>query len=302
MPFTPQQIQHAGGSGSACGRSRSSTENSSDRRARNWQIFLYRRARLLVAPRRVSLLNTSLSCHLREPPRVTYAAESQRYCAAAGVINGAQVGVLRHFTRSPCASYALRGCCRHTPLTRWSWINGSFEISLTRNSLARAAIREGVARRSAVNTKRSGVPANGDRRTISLQIRLSVRVSVRASTRSMAHALKRIPASCRGEIVRQCVTRITAGTLDPVAQLHVEHLIADEFQDLNPIDLEFVDSMIQGGVITFAAGDDDQSIYSFRFASPTGNSDVRGHIRRGSAYGGRVLSMHAGRGCRQRRR
>lgn len=30
-----------------------------------------------------------------------------------------------------------------------------------------------------------------------------------------------------GEIVRQCVTRITAGTLDPVAQLHIQHLILD---------------------------------------------------------------------------
>jgi DNA helicase-2/ATP-dependent DNA helicase PcrA len=76
-----------------------------------------------------------------------------------------------------------------------------------------------------------------------------------------------------GEIVRQCVTRITAGTLDPVAQLHIEHLIVDEFQDLNPIDLQFVDSMIQGSVVTFVAGDDDQSIYSFRFASPAGIQD-----------------------------
>ena len=73
-----------------------------------------------------------------------------------------------------------------------------------------------------------------------------------------------------GEIVRQCVTRIGAGTLDPVAQLHVEHLIVDEFQDLNPIDLQFIGGMIQRGVITFVAGDDDQSIYSFRFAPPVG--------------------------------
>jgi DNA helicase II / ATP-dependent DNA helicase PcrA len=73
-----------------------------------------------------------------------------------------------------------------------------------------------------------------------------------------------------GEIVRQCVARIAAGTLDPVAQLHIEHLIVDEFQDLNPIDLQFIDAMIQRGVVTFVAGDDDQSIYSFRFASPVG--------------------------------
>jgi DNA helicase II / ATP-dependent DNA helicase PcrA len=73
-----------------------------------------------------------------------------------------------------------------------------------------------------------------------------------------------------GEIVRQCLTQIVAGTLDPVALLHLEHLIVDEFQDLNPIDLQFVDEVIGRGVPTFVAGDDDQSIYSFRYASPAG--------------------------------
>jgi len=73
-----------------------------------------------------------------------------------------------------------------------------------------------------------------------------------------------------GEIVRQCVQSIASGTLDPVSQLRIEHLIVDEFQDLNPCDLEFVDHIIQRDVVTFVAGDDDQSIYSFRFASPHG--------------------------------
>lgn len=73
-----------------------------------------------------------------------------------------------------------------------------------------------------------------------------------------------------GELIRQCVANIAAGRLDPVTQLHIEHLIVDEFQDLNPCDLEFVDHLIQRGVLTFVAGDDDQSIYSFRFASPQG--------------------------------
>lgn len=73
-----------------------------------------------------------------------------------------------------------------------------------------------------------------------------------------------------GEIIRQCVTNIQAGILDPVDQLRIEHLIIDEFQDLNPCDLELIDHMIQRGVVTFVAGDDDQSIYSFRFASPQG--------------------------------
>lgn len=73
-----------------------------------------------------------------------------------------------------------------------------------------------------------------------------------------------------GEIVRQCVAQSVAGTVDPVALLHLEHLIVDEFQDLNPMDLTFVDEIAARGVGVFVAGDDDQSIYSFRFASPAG--------------------------------
>lgn len=76
-----------------------------------------------------------------------------------------------------------------------------------------------------------------------------------------------------GEIVRQCVQHISAGTLDPLAALHMEHLIIDEYQDLNPMDVEFADQLIARGVRIFIAGDDDQSIYSFRYASPQGIQD-----------------------------
>ncbi len=76
-----------------------------------------------------------------------------------------------------------------------------------------------------------------------------------------------------GEIVRKCVTHIHAGTLDPAELLGLQHLIVDEYQDLNPMDLEFIDTMAAQGVVLFAAGDDDQSIYSFRFASPAGIQD-----------------------------
>jgi len=73
-----------------------------------------------------------------------------------------------------------------------------------------------------------------------------------------------------GEIVRQCADHIFAGTLDPVTLTHLEHLIVDEYQDLNPVDQRFVDHLIAKGVVVFVSGDDDQSIYSFRYASPAG--------------------------------
>ena len=70
-----------------------------------------------------------------------------------------------------------------------------------------------------------------------------------------------------GEIIRLCVERMEAGLLDVVQRLGIQHLIVDEFQDLNPLDLRFVNHLIEQGAKVFVAGDDDQSVYSFRFAS-----------------------------------
>jgi DNA helicase-2/ATP-dependent DNA helicase PcrA len=48
------------------------------------------------------------------------------------------------------------------------------------------------------------------------------------------------------------------------------HLLVDEYQDLNRCDLAVVRALAQRGAELFAAGDDDQSIYGFRFAHPEG--------------------------------
>lgn len=47
-------------------------------------------------------------------------------------------------------------------------------------------------------------------------------------------------------------------------------LIVDEYQDLNACDLEVLHLMGERGCSIIAAGDDDQSIYSFRYAAPEG--------------------------------
>lgn len=47
-------------------------------------------------------------------------------------------------------------------------------------------------------------------------------------------------------------------------------LIVDEYQDLNACDLEVIKLLSQRGCSIIAAGDDDQSIYSFRKAAPEG--------------------------------
>jgi superfamily I DNA/RNA helicase len=76
-----------------------------------------------------------------------------------------------------------------------------------------------------------------------------------------------------GEIVGKCVEHMQAGVLNAVGLLGLQHLVVDEYQDLNPMDLRFVDEMVAQGARVFIAGDDDQSIYSFRFASPAGIQD-----------------------------
>lgn len=78
-----------------------------------------------------------------------------------------------------------------------------------------------------------------------------------------------------GEIVRQCVECFQSGDLDPTSQLDLEHLIVDEVQDLNSMDMKLIDLIIEQGTHTFIAGDDDQSIYSFRFAFPSGIREFR---------------------------
>lgn len=50
----------------------------------------------------------------------------------------------------------------------------------------------------------------------------------------------------------------------------IDHLIVDEYQDLNRCDLAVVQYIESRGVELFIAGDDDQSIYGFRKAHPEG--------------------------------
>lgn len=49
-----------------------------------------------------------------------------------------------------------------------------------------------------------------------------------------------------------------------------KHILVDEYQDLNRCDLSVVKRLTAPGGQLFATGDDDQSIYGFRFAHPLG--------------------------------
>lgn len=59
---------------------------------------------------------------------------------------------------------------------------------------------------------------------------------------------------------------------DPDLELEpaFEHVLADEYQDLNKCELAVVERLVSEGRTLFVAGDDDQSIYGFRNAFPIG--------------------------------
>ena len=90
-----------------------------------------------------------------------------------------------------------------------------------------------------------------------------------------------------GEIVGACMAHSKTGLIDPRVLLAVDHLVVDEYQDLNPMDLAFVDQLISLGVATFVAGDDDQSVYSFRHASPQG---IQSFLQRHGSATSHILS------------
>lgn len=73
-----------------------------------------------------------------------------------------------------------------------------------------------------------------------------------------------------GEVVYECVTRLQQGAIQPNQLPPIDHLIVDEYQDLNACDQEFIRRLAANGATLFVAGDDDQSIYSFRHANPSG--------------------------------
>lgn len=73
----------------------------------------------------------------------------------------------------------------------------------------------------------------------------------------------------RSELVYQ-LKRALEQIDDFALEAEYAHVLVDEYQDLNRCDLAVVRRIIQDGGELFAAGDDDQSIYGFRYAHPEG--------------------------------
>jgi len=73
----------------------------------------------------------------------------------------------------------------------------------------------------------------------------------------------------RSELVYQLKKQIEQNP-DFTLDQSFEYILVDEYQDLNRCDLQVIKRLTEGGAELFATGDDDQSIYGFRFALPQG--------------------------------
>ena len=73
----------------------------------------------------------------------------------------------------------------------------------------------------------------------------------------------------RSELVYQ-LKKVLEQREDFKLESPIDHLLVDEYQDLNRCDLAVVQYIETKGVELFIAGDDDQSIYEFREAHPEG--------------------------------
>jgi ATP-dependent DNA helicase UvrD/PcrA len=91
------------------------------------------------------------------------------------------------------------------------------------------------------------------------------------------------------DITRRCLEYFRFLPADFPLPIDVNHLLVDEYQDLNPVDIELIDEIHSRGPALFVAGDDDQSIYLFRYAFPRGIQEFE------TSHGGSVT--HTLRHC-----
>jgi DNA helicase-2/ATP-dependent DNA helicase PcrA len=71
-----------------------------------------------------------------------------------------------------------------------------------------------------------------------------------------------------GELVPEALKFLRANP-ESEHRPHFKHVLGDEYQDLNRAEQELLDDISQGGTLT-VIGDEDQSIYSFKYAHPEG--------------------------------
>jgi DNA helicase-2/ATP-dependent DNA helicase PcrA len=186
---------------------------------------------------------------------------------AAGYEDGVQVGTLHSFALRALRAAGRLGAYPADPVVLQKWeVENVFDAEFA-EAIGRAKERRRDIREDAEAFWQTGEHSPPQATPPDPPISEAERQTFRSF-----HGPRTQLYSCvlPGEIVGLCVEHMAAGTLDVAALLNVEHLIVDEFQDLNPMDLRLVHMLAECGVSIFAAGDDDQSLYAFRYATPAG--------------------------------
>ena len=83
---------------------------------------------------------------------------------------------------------------------------------------------------------------------------------------------ERYGETLRAELVYQLKKRLDQNGAFKLDKEY-KYILIDEYQDLNPCDLAIVKEFADRGAELYVVGDDDQSIYGFRYANPRGIRD-----------------------------
>jgi len=87
----------------------------------------------------------------------------------------------------------------------------------------------------------------------------------------------------RSELVYQ-LKRALERTSDFSLESEFSYLLIDEYQDLNNCDLAIISILRDNNIEVFVAGDDDQSIYGFRYAYPDGIRNFESDYKPSTKY------------------
>lgn len=78
----------------------------------------------------------------------------------------------------------------------------------------------------------------------------------------------------QGRRIRKGLEHCESASLEPAKLVDIEHVIVDDYHDLNPVEIEFIDGIIASAETAFVIGDPDEcvgwAITATRFSSPHG--------------------------------
>ena len=162
------------------------------------------------------------------------------------------------------------------PFPKHSLICGTFNSLTLRHFQKYAKVKEKLlappARSAMINSMLAAMPREEKNETILALEKYQGALDPSKIVLSSAHAkfideylgkMKAARATDLATIMRECTRQMGAGQ---IPLLQVTHLLGDEMQDADEVQLEFMLHHSRAGVITTLVADDDQTIYEWRSA------------------------------------